>query len=223
MSTSAEYIPGVAELGRKNQAGGYVGIDDSGDVQGTFAQRVDTAANIAGIVLANGELAFTTDTKETFLGDGITAGGVFVHQVLRHASISPALTDASMKFSGGTPASVSLDLPAGLYRVQYGIHALLEFSEGLQFRLTAVDPSSLSLNIRESQGDPSGLVEKPVAIAGLTTTIRNGPASTEPIVVGEGLMYVSAGTMKLEAGFVTPATGDLLGLELFCQKVGSAL
>ena len=78
MNTSAEYIPGVAELGRKNQAGGYVGIDDSGVVLGTFAQRRDTSANIAAIVLANGELAFTTDTKETFIGDGVTSGGIFL-------------------------------------------------------------------------------------------------------------------------------------------------
>jgi len=80
MSTSAQAIPGLIELGRKNQPNGYVGIDGSGDVIGTFAQRRDIAANIAGIVLANGELAFTTDTKETFIGDGVTSGGLFFSQ-----------------------------------------------------------------------------------------------------------------------------------------------
>ena len=80
MSTSAQAIPGLIELGRKNQPNGYVGIDESGDVIGTFAQRYDTAANIAAIVLAAGELAYTSDTQETFIGDGVTEGGLFLWQ-----------------------------------------------------------------------------------------------------------------------------------------------
>ena len=46
MSTSAQAIPGLMELGRKNQAGGYVGIDGSGLVAGLSAaqgQRVMVA------------------------------------------------------------------------------------------------------------------------------------------------------------------------------------
>lgn len=80
MSSAQQYNPGLAELGRKNQAGGYVGIDENGDVVGTFAQRVGTSAEIAAIVLANGELAYTSDTQELFIGDGATTGGLFYYQ-----------------------------------------------------------------------------------------------------------------------------------------------
>lgn len=47
MSTSAQAIPGLIELGRKNQAGGYVGIDGNGVGIGTFAHRVGTFAEVA--------------------------------------------------------------------------------------------------------------------------------------------------------------------------------
>ena len=39
--------------------------------RGTNAQRV-------GVVLANGEPAWTTDTKRLYIGDGTTSGGVFI-------------------------------------------------------------------------------------------------------------------------------------------------
>lgn len=108
MSTSAEYIPGIAELGRKNQAGGYVGIDDSGDVLGTFAQRVDTAANLAAITLAAGELGYASDTQSLFVGDGATAGGIFLHQkpqvqslaLSGGAIVEPAITSTTLYFAG---------------------------------------------------------------------------------------------------------------------------
>lgn len=77
---SAIYIPGLEVLALPNQPNGFVKIDSNGDVLGTFAQRRDTAANIAGIVLKSGELAFTTDTEEVFVGDGSTAGGLFLFQ-----------------------------------------------------------------------------------------------------------------------------------------------
>lgn len=71
---------GLGDLGQKNEPDGYVGINSDGIVLGTFAQRIGTAAEISAITLANGELAFTTDTKETFIGDGVTSGGSFLWQ-----------------------------------------------------------------------------------------------------------------------------------------------
>jgi hypothetical protein len=47
-------------------------------IEGTFVHRQDTAAEIDEIVLAAGELAFTTDTNEIRRGDGTTPGGIFV-------------------------------------------------------------------------------------------------------------------------------------------------
>lgn len=126
MSTSAEYIPGVAELGRKNQAGGYVGINGSGVVLGTFAQRRDTAANIAGIVLANGELAFTTDTQETFIGDGVTAGGLFLHQKTRVQTYTGSDTLVSTPPS---PVTDALLLIPAIVGAAYRIKATAKFTD----------------------------------------------------------------------------------------------
>lgn len=138
MSTSAEYIPGVAELGRKNQAGGYVGINGSGVVLGTFAQRRDTAANIAGIVLANGELAYTTDTQEIFIGDGSTAGGIFLKQKLQvkqltYASASLVAAPVNLTTTP-TSESISIVLPksAGVIGPHYRMKIYALFSGGAE-------------------------------------------------------------------------------------------
>ena len=47
MSNAAQAIPGLMELGRKNQPNGYVGIDGNGVGIGTFAHRVGTFAEVA--------------------------------------------------------------------------------------------------------------------------------------------------------------------------------
>lgn len=129
MSTFAEYIPGVAELGRKNQAGGYVGIDESGVVLGTFAQRRDTSANIAAIVLANGELAFTTDTKETFIGDGVTSGGIFLRQQPQWGTKNFASLSAPPA-SGSATSTTSIVFSSPVILVGYRIHVAANFSGG---------------------------------------------------------------------------------------------
>lgn len=118
MSTIAQYNPGVAELGRKNQPNGYVGIDGDGDIVGTFAQRKGTAAEIAAITLADGELAFTTDTKELRLGDGATLGGNWFYSQAQFAS-QGADTGSSTLLSLGADSPDALVLPvtAGLYSI----------------------------------------------------------------------------------------------------------
>lgn len=104
MSTLQNYNAGVAELGRKNQAGGYVGIDDNGVVLGTFAQRVDTAANLELITLAAGELGYASDTKELLIGDGATAGGIFHSQVpiVQSKSVSDGLSAVTISTTENT-------------------------------------------------------------------------------------------------------------------------
>lgn len=78
MSTSAEYIPGVAELGRKNQAGGYAGLDENGDLIGPIINRSMLYSELlAGVVPEVGEFVYCTDTKDLHVGDGATVGGVF--------------------------------------------------------------------------------------------------------------------------------------------------
>jgi hypothetical protein len=57
-------------------ADGYPRLDDDGHLVGTFIVRTDTAANLASVVLASGELALRSDTGIVVRGDGSTAGGV---------------------------------------------------------------------------------------------------------------------------------------------------
>ncbi len=47
-----------------------------GDIAGKFLPRNDTQANIAGLVLDNGEIAFSSDQKETYLGTGVAGGNI---------------------------------------------------------------------------------------------------------------------------------------------------
>ncbi|MCC7334448.1 MAG: hypothetical protein IT422_05110 [Pirellulaceae bacterium] len=172
MSTAQSYIPGVAELGRKNQAGGYVGIDGSGDVIGTFAQRIDTAANIAGIVLKNGELAFTTDTQETFIGDGVTAGGKFLWQKWQAINKINQSCESVSTSSEGAAGLAILTLTNAVYEVV----ASVDFSGD------STNSSSFALAIIYD-----GL--------GLQVTAFSASASWLGLVVGDGFRTIEEETM----------------------------
>lgn len=123
MSTAARANPGLIELGRKNQAGGYVGIDGSGNVIGTFVHRTGNSLEISSIVLANGELAYATDTKEIFIGDGITPGGIFFRQKVQVQRKDYGALAAAPGFpSPGTISAASMVFPK--YAGTYGIYKL---------------------------------------------------------------------------------------------------
>jgi hypothetical protein len=65
-------------------------------IEGTFVHRQGTAAEINAIILAPGELAFTTDTSEIRRGDGATPGGVFVSGLGSHyANFRQSTPDAN--------------------------------------------------------------------------------------------------------------------------------
>ena len=76
--TELEGLRSDLGVGERNEANGFAGLDASGDLVGTIIPRQDTAANIDAITLAEGELATTSDTNEIRVGDGVTAGGVFI-------------------------------------------------------------------------------------------------------------------------------------------------
>lgn len=104
---------------QKNQPNGLVGIDANGDVVGTFAQRVGVAADIYALVLASGELAYATDTREMFIGDGVTAGGVFFHS----APIIKTKYHSSLIAVGDTEASQFLLADNAAYKLEIGGNA----------------------------------------------------------------------------------------------------
>jgi hypothetical protein len=69
-------------VGERNEADGFVGVEEDGTVSAIVTVRQGTAAELNAIVLADGELAIVTDIDNvgsSFAnlrwGDGVTAGG----------------------------------------------------------------------------------------------------------------------------------------------------
>jgi hypothetical protein len=115
-----------------NVANGWAKLDSAGNfaVAGIIP-RYDTAANINGITLAQGELATTSDTQELRRGDGATAGGVGITnlgKIINYAGVAtagygvPAIVDYqsyTAKTASITLTMVANTTTAGLYRVNY--------------------------------------------------------------------------------------------------------
>ena len=59
----------------ENAANGIPVLDGSGDLVGPIILHKGTAAAINAIQLAEGQMAYTTDTKTLRIGDGTTMGG----------------------------------------------------------------------------------------------------------------------------------------------------
>lgn len=76
----------AAMIGQPN---GIAGLDSNGDIVGTPVHRVDTAANLAAIVLKAGEVAIASDTRDILRGDGTTPGGILVMGGIRSYVLGP--------------------------------------------------------------------------------------------------------------------------------------
>ena len=78
--TNAQLIllSGAEQTENKDQPDGYAGIDADGNILAAIIPRRETAADLALIVLADGELATTSDTNELRVGDGATNGGIVI-------------------------------------------------------------------------------------------------------------------------------------------------
>lgn len=125
MSQDINPLPIVRDIvGFRNQPDGFVGIESNGDVLGTFASRRDTLANIASVVLAPGELAFTTDTKDVFVGDGVTAGGLFLYSTPKFISEAITATVAQSITILDVPTQDMFyvqDLSTGVYKYEFDL------------------------------------------------------------------------------------------------------
>ena len=65
-------------LSEKDEPSGYAGLDEDGNLNvNQILVRTEDSATLAGIVLEEGELAYTTDSKRIYVGDGVTAGGIY--------------------------------------------------------------------------------------------------------------------------------------------------
>jgi hypothetical protein len=125
-SNFTEVYNDISGIGDRNSPSGYVGIENDGSVIGTFASRRDTYDNISQTVLAAGELAFTTDTKDTFLGDGVTQGGVFLHGTPKFIGEEITVNlDTSKILSEYTLEDMfTIDgLSTGIYKYEFDVYA----------------------------------------------------------------------------------------------------
>jgi len=114
-------------VGTRNAPNGFVGIESDGSVLGTFTSRRNTLANIASVVLAPGELAFTTDTKDVFVGDGVTAGGLFLDSAAKYISQAITVTiNQSITLTSISAANMFFvqGLSTGLYQYDLDVRAL---------------------------------------------------------------------------------------------------
>lgn len=137
----ANQINGII-ASKTNVANGLLGLDANGDALATLIQRFGTASQIDPIVLANGQAAFTTDTREIRLGDGITPGGVFIAGGSRVFGTNDLVTMNSTS----TPA-VDTVVPVeefSLYRIK-GMYTFLGDTDNLSnFRVTFVGGQNAS-------------------------------------------------------------------------------
>lgn len=75
MSTAAQAIPGLIELGRKDKPNGYAGRDSNGDLVDKVVNRSMLYSELLdGVVPEVGEFVYCTDTKDLHVGDGVTVG-----------------------------------------------------------------------------------------------------------------------------------------------------
>lgn len=153
--------------------------------------RKGTAAQIAGVVLAAGEPAWATDTKQLFIGDGVTSGGNLVAMEPSVGTFTPALT-----FNG---AAVGMT-----YAVQAGHYT--KIADRVLFDLTIV---------LTAKGSSTGAA----AIGGLPFTSNAGSGRNYDIgIYTANMASLSGGIVALlqnNSSSITPAetqTGTTNGL-----------
>lgn len=84
-------------LSEKDEPEGYAGLDEDGNLAvNQILIRSETASDLSAIVLEEGELAYTTDTKVIYVGDGSTAGGNSVAGGAVITSLSSASSPATV-------------------------------------------------------------------------------------------------------------------------------
>ena len=68
-------IEGKVDESSRNVPNGFAGLNAQSEIGGIIVHRTDTLANLASVVLNQGELAKATDTNEWYEGDGVSLGG----------------------------------------------------------------------------------------------------------------------------------------------------
>lgn len=96
---------------QRDVALGFAGLDASGDLVANIIHRTGTTAELAVIVLAEGEIAYATDTGYLWKGDGATAGGIVQPQTLLQLGILDAQASITIGDSatvGGAESAIAL-------------------------------------------------------------------------------------------------------------------
>jgi hypothetical protein len=235
MGAIATYNPGVAELGRKNQPGGYPGINDAGEIVGTFVALRATAAEVAALTLANGQLAHCKDTLETRIGDGVTPGGIWLASKSQFKISNAVTTLASI--GADAPGALAFSVSKGRHIVDGYAYISQEFGGRFEFYLrgpvTYLDPVTNSgpnaaMEIAWGPGDNLDCTTQILNINDLPASPAvkyRPPASFDPdspeisVRFRAFMTFATAGTLKFSAVPQTAVNGNNRSFWLQVRKV----
>lgn len=214
-------------------------LNEDGHLVGTWLQRTGTDAEINAITLGLGELAYTTDTLEIRIGDGVTPGGIFysakwqrvANVVANHATSSTTLTNIS-----GISLSYKADAE---YRIKFVICGSdagsasnwkfsLAGSTGWKVEtgdaLSPVHPMTWWADYRDNATYESKTIVRPGSILGGVAAM-----SILPVVAAKATVYLhgvaeirtlTAGAFTLKAAQLSSSASALsVGASLEIQRI----
>jgi|688.fasta_scaffold129402_4 hypothetical protein len=113
---------------RKDAA--WIDIEEAANLQ----VRRGTAAEVAAITPLDGEPVWATDTKQLFVGDGVTQGGKAVGRRVELTTPFPADPIVVTSESYATPLSVALSGSGSIWRV-FGSMGFISSSNGVELTI----------------------------------------------------------------------------------------
>ena len=182
--------------------------------RGTDAERT---AN-GGVVFAEGELAYITDTEEVYVGDGTTPGGI---RITGSAVGSPSaltqnlsLAGFSISGSGTISATAFIGDGSGLTNVGGGGTGVIdgqEYSISIKGDVTGADSgiivdSQNSIVYADFVGNGSLITD--IEIGQLTNVVVTSPVQDQ-VLTYQGGTWVNADAAVIPASFVGDVTGSV--------------
>lgn len=205
-------------IGNRDEANGFVGIDNEGAIDAIVSVRQGTAAELNEIILRNGELAIEIeagDPKGLRAGDGTTAGGVVIAVGRPIARIAQGV---ALGITTPTPYA-NLSVVAGrVYRYQFVIVSSVGAVSGIKLKLqsgifTSLPNAGFFGAINKIQRIDNGVFTFAMAL-------NNGELA--PASAIDCLPLVTSGTILMEGVFSPAQTTDVF-VEITEVSAGAGL
>jgi hypothetical protein len=163
----------AAFLNTGTGSGNVVALNNDGNIEGfSLLVRTETNADMAEIVLEEGELGFTTDTHDPRIGDGSTEGGINILTGYKRGVFAAST-------SGTGPFGASINCNAGdIATISLGSGITIDFITGTPtnyqlLMIAAYNSASGSISLTwhaNADVEASNEVALPTGIAALTET-----------------------------------------------------